>query len=77
MTGRRTGDPKHGGRYTVRLRCRDCGRTVRGFVPRGGDGTGFLPFKHQGSDGEDCRGQYELHDSDDLIPLDVGAPDGA
>ncbi|MCU1493850.1 MAG: hypothetical protein JWO62_1614 [Acidimicrobiaceae bacterium] len=76
VTGRRASEPKRGW-YTVRLRCRGCGRIVRAFVPKGGDRTGFRPFKHPGSDGEDCRGQYEIHDSDDLIPEDVGDPDSA
>lgn len=41
--------------------CRECGRIVKAFVPRGGDGTGVRPHAHQ-DDGSVCSGTYDLHD---------------
>jgi hypothetical protein len=28
------------------VRCAACGKVVRGYVPRGGDGTGLHAFRH-------------------------------
>ena len=44
----------------VFVRCCTCGRVVPGRVPKGGDGTARLPYKHKTRDGRVCDGHlYE------------------
>lgn len=44
---------------TPRYNCSICGKPTAGRVPRGGDGTFILPRRHNGPDGQPCRGNIE------------------
>lgn len=43
-----------------RFRCRFCGKSLKGYVPKDGDGTGFLIPRHKDSAGQRCKGTGEL-----------------
>ena len=44
----------------VFVRCRKCGRVVLSRVPKNGDGTARLPYKHKTRNGKACDGHlYE------------------
>jgi len=43
----------------VFVRCRKCGRIVLSRVPRDGDGTARLPYRHKTRDGKPCDGHLQ------------------
>ncbi len=46
------------------IKCRACGRTVSGYIPKQGDGAMGFPFKHTDPKGNDCNGRYQLAEWD-------------
>jgi hypothetical protein len=43
------------------VRCSQCDRTVAGYVPKGGDGSGMLPIRHKDPTTSDwCDGRFDL-----------------
>lgn len=42
--------------------CNWCGKKVKTYVPRGGDGSAELVRKHKDSSGDMCRGSYHFID---------------
>ena len=40
----------------VFVRCCKCGRIVLSRVPKGGDGTARVPYRHKTRDGRKCDG---------------------
>lgn len=45
-----------------RITCPECGRTVAGYVPSGGDGTALRPRRHNRPGNGTCWGTYTLVD---------------
>lgn len=48
-----------------RFTCRFCGKQMRGYVPRMGDGTGFLLPRHSNKSGARCKGTGTMFDAGD------------
>ena len=49
--------------YSTRpFKCGWCPKLLRGYAPKGGDGSAYLMPKHKNSSGQQCKGSYDLKD---------------
>lgn len=49
-----------------RFRCLWCRKLMKGYVPKGGDGTGYLMPTHKDREGKRCQGSNDLKDAGDF-----------
>jgi len=40
------------------VKCNDCGKVVNGRVPKGGDGSLYVPVWHKDNEGKPCEGRF-------------------
>jgi hypothetical protein len=59
----------------IRVRCSVCDKVYRGYVPKGGDGSIYIPTAHK-IDGQRCRGSWQdaeiVGESYDQTAINVG-----
>lgn len=48
-----------------RFKCKWCNMLFKGYVPKGGDGTGFLLPRHNNREGKRCQGSGQLFNAGD------------
>lgn len=40
-------------------KCPECGKIVSAKIPKGGDGSMWVPYRHKDNEGKLCSGRFE------------------
>jgi len=61
--------------YTKWVRCPVCKRKVKGYVPRGGDGTVLRPYRHTNPQTDEiCEGRFYVVEEEPIRSLSKTHP---